>query len=98
MNIDDIKAKAIANQSKAFSILGHSPGPGDDIRIFPTNPISSSWLVEGLTPCGKAFLFLFYPDGQISDHRRLGFLKRELEDWGIRFKQDWSMVIDERAD
>lgn len=83
----------------AIAILGASPGPGIDISIKPTNPVSTNYSVEGLTPAGKAFITKFWLGTNILEGgRMLARFKGEATDWGLTFHTDWGNVIDQKVE
>ena len=99
--IDDIIAPlgsiAAINRERAYSVLGARPGPGVDIVIKPTNPVSGKYDLEGKTQAGKAYLE-FFPPSQIDAGWRLRRFKEELTDFGLTFETDWSNVVDVKVD
>ena len=78
---------------RAYADLGAKPGPGIDIFIHPTNPISAYWNLEGKTECGKLWLkHMGYTDSV--SNTRLAKMKQEAQEWRLSYHTDWSFVQD----
>lgn len=101
--MDNLKAKAEANLNRAYKTLGASPGPGYDIVIRSTNPVSTYWEVRWATKCGEMWLKHMYtwPKGftmQLFSNEKLANMKRAAVDWGLSYHTDWSHIRKERVD
>lgn len=94
MDLSNLKTAANARLNKAYDTLGARPGPGIDIWIKPTNPISANWEVEGKTECGTRWL-RHQKYERLIDNTRLAIMKQQAADWGLSFHTDWSCVINE---
>jgi hypothetical protein len=88
--IDDLIKAIDAHESAAREIIG-CPGPGIDIIIRPTNPLSTRWLVEAKTEAGRRFIARFWPSG-IDTSANLTRFKREAVDWGLTFHVNWESL------
>jgi hypothetical protein len=65
-------------------------GPGIDIVIHPTVPLSSAWLLEPVSPAGKKFRELFWLGNPRNSSELIEF-KRQAADWGLSFHTDWGI-------
>lgn len=98
VKLDTIKTIALANEDRAFALLGHRPGPGYDIVITPTRPVSASWRLEGRSEAGKAWLNKLHGTMIAKDNTELNNIKQALKEWGLTFYTDWSCVKVVRSD
>ena len=83
--ISSAKAELDNQVSRAYQILGAKPGPGIDIEIQPTYPVSRTYKLVGLTKAGKAFVAKFWSWPVYSNHQ-LGEFKRQANDWEITYR------------
>jgi hypothetical protein len=79
--------KAEAQQSEAYKALGAEPGPGIDLLIRPVEPLCGKWFADGLTEAGRRFVVKFYMEQPFNNYI-LARLKREAEDWALKYKVD----------
>lgn len=97
MSVEDevrrLSAIASTRLDQAYAELGFRPGPGVDIFIVPTSPISQVWNLRPATDCGKAFLLRFHPTYIIQNGRPLRDFRDSCIDWGLTFSTDWSNVV-----
>lgn len=96
--MNDLAKLSLDRLARAHDVLGHKPGPGIDIRIIPSNPISSIWTLQGITPCGTAFIHKFWPEAFVEGNPSLSRLKTEALDWGLTFRVDWSNALEPKVD
>lgn len=90
---------AKCHRDRSIALLGHRPGPGYDIVITPTRPVSASWNLEGRTQAGKAYLIRVRHGNRLAiDNRDLQQIKANLQEWGLSFHTDWSCVKVVRTD
>lgn len=86
-------------RSDTAAILGHEPGPGYDIAITPTNPVSKSWNLVPRSPAGKAYLAKVRNGNHLAiDNTDLQSIKFSLTEWGLSYFTDWSCVKVVRSD
>lgn len=76
---------------QAYATLGARPGPGIDIYIHPTNPISAFWTLEAKTECGKRWLCHMGYLGRLSN-TQLAKMKQEAQEWRLSYHTDWSFI------
>ena len=95
--LNDLTKTARSNLDRAYAILGHRPGPGYDIAFLPTNPVSSTWRVEGKSKAGKAYLKHIHTT-KVDGGAALARFKHDLADWGLSYYTDWGNVVEERSD
>lgn len=93
-----LTTKARAAQSRALAILGSCPGPGTDILLIPTNPISSFFTLCPLTAAGRAFVERIWLSEAISTVHAMQSLRSSCADWGLKVEVDWSTAEAERLD
>jgi len=86
--VDDLIKDANDQVDRAYRILGARPGPGIDLIFKPLSPVGSGWLATGKTNAGKAFVAKFWANQPI-EYNEIGQLKREANDWGLRFEILW---------
>ena len=64
--IESLSGVAKANLLEAQeAVLGYRSGPGIDITVRTTNPVSGDRLLEARTKAGQAFLNRFYQSKSI---------------------------------
>ena len=78
--------------------LGAEAGPGNDIVISPSNPISERWKLEAKTPAGRGLLERIWQRDFILNPSDLAKFKALCEDWGLSHETDWNCVVVERID
>jgi hypothetical protein len=61
------------------------PGPSLDLEIVPVEPLCGKWFVTGLTDAGRAFVNKFWFEQPLQNNYKLAELKREANDWGLKF-------------
>ena len=81
--VEGLARQSQENLRRAYADLGAEP-TGKDLLIKPKSQgeISDRWLVEGISPAGKAFLDLL-ADPQPYTNRTLLGLKRLAGEWGL---------------
>ena len=90
----DITAKAQANLSRAYTILGHEPGPGIDLIFLPELPVAHWYGVKCMTLAGASFIRLFYQsEGRVSS-LTLTKMKKDAAEFGLSFHTEWSGVVE----
>lgn len=77
-----------------IATYGVAPGPGIDVVILATDPISQTWKLQGKTEAGKAYLEDKYPAGQIHGARWVVMLKSTLLHFGMTHTTVFPNVID----
>ena len=88
-----------SHHDKCLAHLGHRPGPGYDILIAPTNPVSSRWKLDPQSPAGNAYLERVRNGNVIvTNNSELNQLKANLQEWGLSFMTDWSCIKVMRSD
>lgn len=88
--IATLKGAAASTRADAYASIGGLPGPGLDILIIPSKPITLTYGLKGLTPAGKGWIKKFYPDLRITAGREMRTMKEALADWELTWKMDWS--------
>lgn len=61
-----------------------------DIALLPTNPISQSYIVEGRTTLGRAFVRQYSPKGIITGERAVLWLAHKAKSHRLVLAKDWS--------
>jgi hypothetical protein len=79
------------NEERAFSILGHRPGPGHDILIQPIEPLCGKYFAKGITPCGAAFVEKFW-QFQPMNNQQIAELRKQATDWGLTFRTEYQIL------
>lgn len=95
--LNKLDAKVSRQHALAFELLGHIPGIGTDIRIRATTPVSETWHLEALTPCGQAFLARFYAPS-LQGNRNLTAFKGHALEWGLSFETQWAQALAIKVD
>lgn len=93
---DDLIASATTKEGNAKELIG-IPGPGIDIIIKPTDPLSGQWNLTPLTNAGRRFINLNWPSG-INSNSALAQFKSQCADWGLATHTDWGSIVDQRID
>lgn len=96
MDVKSIIASVRDREGRARELIGE-PGPGIDIYVIPSLPLSDSWALVPKTSAGAKFLSLLWPDPPRSAGALTEF-KRECADWGLSFYVDWSNIVDQKVD
>jgi hypothetical protein len=89
--VKTLAAYAKNNEERAFSILGSRPGPGIDLLIKPVEPLCGKWNIEGLTPCGAAFIDKFWMFQPLSN-QRVAEMRKQATEWGLSFRTEYTTV------
>jgi hypothetical protein len=89
--IQKLIEKGLAQQSEAYKALGAEPGPGIDLLIRPVEPLCGKWFCDGLTVAGKRFVQKFYMEQPFNNYI-LARLKREAEDWALKYRVDLAIL------
>lgn len=89
--VKTLAAYAKNNEERAFSILGSRPGPGIDLLIKPVEPLCGKWNIEGLTPCGAAFIDKFWMFQPLSN-QRVAEMRKQATEWGLSFRTEYTIV------
>jgi len=82
----------------AYKVLGARPGPGFDLLIYPLQPICGKWHVNGLTDAGRAFVRKFWFVQPIGSNTELARLKREANDWQLKYRIEYPVISMEADD
>ena len=90
--VDELAKQAENNRNRAYQILGAEPGPGLDLLIRPVEPLCGKWIVEGLTKAGKNFISKFWFDQPIRSNQHLSQLRREADDWNLKYKTEYPIL------
>lgn len=90
--VDSLVDQAKDQIDRAYRILGAVPGPGYDLLIYPVQPINGQWMVTGLTPAGRNFIYKFWSAQPINGNNELNKLKGEANDWQLKYKVEYPVL------